>query len=178
MTINGCFTQKNVFISAFIIIFALAASGFHGSNIHMRVVMDGKPMLALKEIKGRCITNDSEVLLIFDAVNDIDERIADEETFFTLDIKIDDISQIPLGSPIKLLNSPDIHPTASAMCFCVPPLDPLTSARGRLTIDSFEDGFIDGTVMITFKDPGKVNSVVDNSLKFWIKFSKIICKNR
>ena len=167
---------KKPFVLITLCVFAFIATGFSLPGIHMRAVLDGQPMNALQEIQGRCTTNGRELLLMFDTVNDPSEQIADDELFFNIEIQIDNISQIPLGTPIDVSNSADIHPSVSTICFCILPLDPLTSVTGRVTINSFSNGFISGSALLSFKDPEDVNVVVNRSLKIWIKFSNLKCE--
>ena len=150
-------------------------TGFALPSIHMRIRDDGRPMRALKEISGRCITKDSELLLMFSTVNDPDELIADEELFFNLDIQFDDISQIPMGEPIDIADNPDINASAGILCFCLPPQNPLSLATGVITIRSFSGDSISGSLILSFSDPSGLNINVDRSLSFWIRFTRIPC---
>ncbi len=169
--------QKRVFTVISFVALAFIMTGFTLPSIHMRIRDDGRPMKALKEISGRCLTKDSELLLMFSAVNDPDELIADEELFFNLDIQFDDISQIPLGVPLDITDNPDINASAGILCFCLPPQNPLSLATGVITIKSFSEDFISGSLILSFQDPSGLNINVDRSLSFWTRFARIPCNS-
>ena len=169
--------QKKLSLIISFLILAFFTTGFSLPSIHMRIINDGRPMRALKEINGRCLTNDSELLLMFSTVNDPDERIADDELFFNLDIQVDDISQIPLGEPIDIADNSDVNANAGIVCFCIPPQDSLSLATGIITIKSFTENFITGSLILTFRDPTGLNINVDRSLSFWTRFTRIRCNS-
>lgn len=170
--------QKKVFLTINFLVLAFITTGFTLPGIHMRIINDGRPMRAIKELNGRCLSNDSELLLMFSAVNDPDERIADDELFFNLDIQFKDISQIPLGEPIDIADNPGINASAGILCFCLPPQNPLSLATGIITIKSFSEDFISGSFILSFSDPSGLNINVDRSLSFWTRFARIPCSSR
>lgn len=166
---------KNIFVIFTIFLFALITTGFKQPAIHMRIVKDNLPLRDLTEITGRCLNNGTELLLLFDAVNDPIELAIDDETFYNLEIRIDDISQLPLREPININDNTGIHTSASLTCFCPQPLEPLTEVTGVLTINSNSNDLISGTILVSFDADKSKNFIVEDSLKFWIRFNKLDC---
>lgn len=146
------------------------------SNIDIKIVLDNAPVPSakLENIQGEgCKDIDSSIILHFSALYDPIEGAIDDEIYFGLEIKLKDISQIESGVSYEVENNPNMSFSASVLCFCMPPLDPLTTVSGTFTITKIFQNMIDGKADLKFTDPNDVNTVVHDSLIYKVDFKNI-----
>ena len=141
----------------------------------MSATMDGKPLPTLVGIRAEsCYDGYGGYALTFTAIADMEPQAIDDEIGLSLEIRIEDISKITAGEPVKVANDQNIRLLASPTAFIDPAaLKPLNTASGTLTISMLQEREISGSASLTFTDPDDVNAVVNDSLVYEVTFSNL-----
>lgn len=140
----------------------------------LSATLDGKPLPLLQAIRAEsCYDGYGGYLLSFTATADMIPEAIDDEIVLGLNIQIDDISKITLGSPIDIKNNSNIHLSASARVFVEGPQDPLMAATGTITIAALSEREMSGSASLVFTDPNDVNPAVKDMLAFEMAFTNL-----
>lgn len=152
----------------------MLAPGCPIEPLKMNIVLDNQPMRDLEEKMGNaCSPREDVVWLDFSAVNDPEEMIADDEMYFRLSLRIENVADIPLGEPVDLSRNASIFASASVFCFCPDPQEALTEVQGSVTFTTLTNTEAEGSLDLTFTDPDDVNQAVQRSVKFDVQFSNL-----
>ena len=139
----------------------------------MSAILDDKPLPPLRVITAESCSNGyGGISIAFSGEANLIENAIDHEVNLGLNVKIYDVWQLPLGKSIEVTNNRNIR-VSGIMGRFLSPQDPLTTARGTITLSSLTDHEVSGVASLTFTDPNDVNGTVQDSVVLVAAFTNL-----